>query len=207
MTRKSQSQDKSVVYLIDDDDQFRKSLRVLLQTAGYSVREFPSAESYLEASDKNDCGCIVLDLRMPGMGGKVLQHQMHTNGDPTPIIIVTAYASVPATVEAMKRGAVTVLEKPFDPPALLAAVEQSLARDTIQAKPVDWTMVAKKFALSPRQVEMARFICKSYSNEQIGKQLGITTNTVRMHIKLLYEKLDVKNRVGVAMRLFETDEE
>ncbi len=194
---------KQVVYIIDDDDDFRRSLKTLLQTADFQVREFESAEAYLEAEMKEDCGCIILDLRMPGIGGKVLQRQLFQNGDRTPIILVTAYASVPVAVEAMKTGAVTVLEKPFDPPVLLEAVAKSLENGPVSVRPLNWDEVTEKYSLSPRQVEIAKLICDSLSNDQIAEKLGITPNTVRMHIKLLYEKMGVKDRVGVAMRLLQ----
>jgi len=191
-----------VVYIIDDDDEFRRSLKTLLVTAEFQVREFSSAEEYLETSDHDDCGCIILDLRMPGMGGKALQQKLFENGNQTPIIIVTAYASVPVAVDAMRQGAITVLEKPFDPPVLLDAVANSLKKQP-RTKPLNWQEVTAKYALSPRQEEIAKLICDSLSNEQIAEHLGITGNTVRMHIKLLYEKLGVKDRVGVAMRLLQ----
>ncbi len=203
MASKQARHGKQVVYIIDDDDDFRRSLKTLLQTADFRVREFESAEAYLEAEMKEDCGCIILDLRMPGMGGKVLQRQLFQNGDRTPIILVTAYASVPAAVEAMKHGAITVLEKPFDPPVLLEAVAKSLENGPVSVRPLNWDEVTEKYSLSPRQVEIAKLICDSLSNDQIAEELGITPNTVRMHIKLLYEKMGVKDRVGVAMRLLQ----
>jgi len=203
MATDSSNQAHHVVYIIDDDDEFRRSLKTLLVTAEFQVREFSSAEEFLETSDNSDCGCIILDLRMPGMGGKALQQKLFENGNQTPIIIVTAYASVPVAVDAMRQGAITVLEKPFDPPVLLDAVANSL-KDKPIAAPLKWDDVTAKYALSPRQEEIAKLICDSLSNDQIAEQLGITANTVRMHIKLLYDKLGVKDRVGVAMRLLQS---
>lgn len=194
--------DEKLVYTVDDDSGFRKSLKTLLETSGYTVRDFDNGESFLAEFNENDAGCVILDLRMPGMGGVLVQNKLVDDGFRVPVIIVTAYATVPVTVEAMRRGAVTVLEKPYDPTVLLQTVENAMTNQRIDLT-LDWKVVERRYSLSPRQREIAELICDSKSNEEIASDLGITTNTVRMHVKLLYEKLGVHDRVGVAMKLLQ----
>lgn len=194
--------DEKLVYTVDDDSGFRKSLKTLLETSGYTVRDFDNGESFLAEFNENDAGCVILDLRMPGMGGVLVQNKLVDDGFRVPVIIVTAYATVPVTVEAMRRGAVTVLEKPYDPTVLLQTVENAMTNQRIDLT-LDWKVVERRYSLSSRQREIAELICDSKSNEEIASDLGITTNTVRMHVKLLYEKLGVHDRVGVAMKLLQ----
>jgi two-component system response regulator FixJ len=118
----------AVVHLIDDDDGVRQAVAFLLTTMGFAVRVYPSAVSFLDALPSIQPGCIVTDVRMPGMDGLALQRELMSRGIRLPVIVITGHADVPLAVEAMKAGAVDFIEKPFSDESLLAAIRAAIDR-------------------------------------------------------------------------------
>ncbi|MES1943615.1 response regulator [Salinisphaera sp. PC39] len=119
-----------LVYVVDDDDAVRDSLRLLFKSVDMPVRIFADAESFLAGLDRGRPGCLVCDVRMPGTGGLELQARMEADGLTTPIIFITGHGDVPMAVDAMRKGAVDFLQKPFDDDDLLDRVRQALSGDT-----------------------------------------------------------------------------
>ena len=117
-----------LVYVVDDDEAFRDSLRWLLESAGYCAATYPTAERFLLDYDSGAAVCLVLDVRLPGMSGLDLQQELNRRGESLPLIFISAHGGIPATVEAMKQGAWHFLEKPFQASQLLSLVEQVTAR-------------------------------------------------------------------------------
>ena len=119
----------AAVYIIDDDDATRQSVRTLLQTMGYAVREYPTAEAFLASNDARASGCVLTDMRLSGMSGLELVEKLSTEPYPIPVILFTAFAKTPLTVRAMRRGAINVLDKPLDEDQLWEAVRDAFRID------------------------------------------------------------------------------
>lgn len=207
---------KGTIHIVDDNRDFRLSLAKVLKSGGYDVVGFESGNQYLERFDGELPSCMIVDLQMPGMGGLTLQSELQKRQILIPTIVLSAYTSLEHAVKAVKLGAVDVFQKPCEPEKLLKAVTDCAdglkGRRFSPQMPDDpfyviknWGFIGRYFKLSRRQCEVAERICRSMSNDEIAFDLFISTNTVRMHIKALYEKLNVNDRVGVAMRCLGAD--
>ena len=183
----------STVFIVDDDASMRESLCVLLQSVGLSCRTFTRAEDFLVAYEPAQSGCLVLDLRMPGMGGLALQDELNRRGVCLPIIFITAYGEVSTAVRALKRGAVEFLEKPFDDQTLVDRVRDALTLDR-QQREADGRRsraVALLDRLSPRQRQVMDLIVEGKSNKLIADSLKISEKTVEVHRAQVMRKLKV----------------
>ena len=183
------------VFVIDDDASARQSLTWLLQSVNLTVKEFDSAEAYLSHFDPEAPGCILLDLRMSGMGGLALLQHLTAREISPPVILVSAYATVSTTTRAMRTGAVNVLEKPYDDQDLLDAIQEALRRDEIfrtehaqraQAR-------ARLDLLTPREREVLDLIVKGLQNKGIARQLQVSEKNVEYHRANVYRKLAAGN--------------
>jgi two-component system response regulator FixJ len=183
---------EATVFVVDDDPAMRKSLRWLLQSVGLTVEVFDSGEAFLARVDASACGCLILDLRMPGMGGLGLQEALTARGVDVPTIIVTGYAEVPSAVRAMKAGAIDFLEKPFSDEALLERVRHALAieRDRRQAREVRAGARARLAALTPRERQVLDELVQGHHNRAISAALGIAEKTVEVHRASVMRKLN-----------------
>jgi two-component system response regulator FixJ len=174
--------DNAIVHLIDDDEGVRRALAFLLGTAGLAVRVYESAGLFLEKHDGSQTGCIVSDVRMPGMDGIQLLRRLREMGAKSPVIILTGHADVALAVEAMKAGAVDFLEKPFPDEVLLAAIQSALShrQNTRSTGDVDQIRV-RLASLTPREREVLDGLLAGHPNKTIAFDLGLSSRTVEVH--------------------------
>ncbi len=197
---------RHIVYLVDDDDALRRATSRLLQASGLDVRAFPSAEEFLAHYDAAVPGCLLLDLRMPGQSGLELQRTLLDRGVAVPIVFLTGHADVPASVHAMKGGAIDFLEKPVDEDRLLCAIEQALEVDLAARRARgDLTQVQARLAnLTAREREVLVEVVAGKLNKQIASSLGIAERTVKLHRARVLEKMGAESLadlVRIAERL------
>jgi two-component system response regulator FixJ len=173
----------AVVHLIDDDDGVRRAVAFLLATSGFAVRVYDSATAFLAALPGIQPGCIVTDIRMPGMDGLQLQRELKARGVGLPVIVMTGHADVPLAVEAMKGGAVDFIEKPFAEDKLLAAIRVATdrnAKDRQQREEMA-SIRQRLAALTPREREVLEGLVAGLPNKTIAYDLNISARTVEVH--------------------------
>lgn len=191
----------ATVFVVDDDEAVRTSLRLLLKSVGLPVETYAAAQEFLEQFDPDRAGCLVLDIRMPGMSGLELQDELIARGVPYPIIFITGHGDVPMAVSTMKKGAVDFIEKPFDQDALKTLVERMLGEARTRAseserRRISEALVAK---LTPREQQVLERIVAGRLNKQIADDLGISIKTVEAHRANIMDKLNA-NTVADLMR-------
>lgn len=201
--------DKPTVFLIDDDQAVRDAVALLLQTGGLAVETFASATDFLEAGVAQRPGCLVLDVRMPGLSGLDLQKQLRTSGYRIPIIFMTGHGDIPMAIRAMKAGAFDFIEKPFQGQALLARIQEALAFDVRERRRQTYrTEAAARVALlSPREREVLDRVVEGQYNKVIAAELGISLSTVEIHRKRVMEKLQAESLSDLIRLLARLDEE
>lgn len=172
-----------VVHVIDDDLEVRQSLAFLLSTAGLAVRVHESAVAFLKVLPDLTPGCVVTDIRMPGMNGLELQRHLREHGRQMPVIVVTGHGDVPLAVEAMKAGAIDFIEKPFDDEVLLSAIRTALARHTAGSeRQARIAAVQERLGkLSEREREVLDRLIAGKANKVIAYELGISPRTVEVY--------------------------
>jgi FixJ family two-component response regulator len=184
-----------LVYVVDDDEAFRDSLRWLLESAGYRVAAFASAERFLEAYRPGTGACLVLDVRMPGLSGLELQEELNRRGHTLPTIFVTGHGDVPMAVSAVKHGAFDFIEKPFNDEALLVligkAAQASAAARRESAQRLD--TAARLATLTEREREVMDLVIAGKKNKEIACTLGISIKTVEIHRGRVMEKMGVES--------------
>ena len=178
------------VYVIDDDDAVRDSLAVLFRTAGLAVRPFAGAREFLEAWSPQMTGCLVLDLKMPGMSGADLQAELSRRGAQLPILFLTAHGNIPASVRAIQHGAVDFIVKPPDPRLLTERVRTVLAETSALQ-----SMWAR---LTDRERRIFACLAAGRNSKAIAAMLSISTRTVEGHRTHLMRKLGVRNALQLA---------
>jgi len=189
------SADDPIVYLVDDDAAVRDGFTALFRSVGLTVRSFESGEAFLRGIDPGDVGCLVLDVRMPGMSGLELQERLLDRGVALPIVLISAHADVPMAVRAMKSGAVDFLEKPVNEQDLLERVQGCL-REARRIREDVESMAgarARLDILTPREREVVDLLVKGESSKVIAAQLDISPRTVDVHRSHIMEKLDVRS--------------
>ena len=185
----------ATVYLVDDDAPILQALARLLRATGFQVLTFDSANRFLEQHDPRSPGCLVLDLAMPGVNGLQLQEKLAAAGEPLPVIFLTGQADVPATVNAMKRGAADFLTKPVDRDALLKAVRAALERDrTTRLAERELNEIRERVrSLTPRQYEVFQHVISGKLNKQTAADIGAAEKTVKAHRARMMEKMKVES--------------
>lgn len=170
------------VHLIDDDEAMRTSLSFLLDSAGLTNAVYASAEAFLDTNGENAKGCVITDIRMPGMSGMELVSYLKSRGAKLPIVVITGHGDVPLAVEAMKNGVVDFLEKPFDDDVLLDAIRRALVHTAAEGEPAGDTSFSSVLAtLSPRETEVLRGVVDGKANKIIAYELGISPRTVEVY--------------------------
>jgi FixJ family two-component response regulator len=184
---------KPTIFIIDDDAPIRKSLSRLLRSVDYTVETFPSADEFLRREHFDGVGCIVLDVKMPGLSGMDLQEELSKADYHMPIIFITGHGDIPMSVQAMKKGAVDFLAKPFDGEQLLQAVRTAIGKDReARALHAEVRKIRRRIELlTPREKEMLRYVITGMLNKQIALKLGISEKTVKVHRGRIMEKLHV----------------
>ncbi len=180
------------VFLVDDNAGVRTALGRVFQSVGYEVQQFDSPQAYLERASPEDSGCLVLDIKMPGMTGLDLQERLSALGFSTPIIFITGYGSVPASVRAMKWGAADFFEKPLNHRELLDAVERAVKQDAEDREQrSDRAEARLSFeVLTPRQFEVMTCMVDGMPNGEIAQELDISDKTVKIHRARVMKKME-----------------
>jgi FixJ family two-component response regulator len=182
------------VFVVDDDPSIRESLNLLLSSAGYGVQTFSSAKEFLESEqDIRENACIVSDIKMPGLSGLDLQEELASRDYAMPIIFITGHGDIPTTVQAMKKGAIEFLPKPFDDGDLLDAVKEALSKD-FQVRAV----LNEQLHLTQRLT----YLITGMLNKQIAYELNIAERTVKAHRKHVMDKMGVDS-IAQLVRLTE----
>jgi FixJ family two-component response regulator len=181
------------VRVVDDDAAVLKSLDRLLRSAGFAVTTYPSPRDFLDRHDSAAPGCVLLDLSMPGIDGLQLQAALTRAGDPCPVVFISGHGDIPASVQAMKAGAVDFLTKPFDQAQLLAAVRAAVEKDRAvrEARAERSSIGARVAALTPREREVMAHVVAGDLNKQIAAELGIAEKTVKVHRARVMKKMRV----------------
>jgi FixJ family two-component response regulator len=187
--------DALTVFVVDDDESIRDALLNLLDSEGLSARLFASTEDFLREWKLEMRGCLVLDVRLPGMSGVELQEKLIASGVQIPIIFMTAHGDVPMVRKVMKAGAMEFLSKPFQREELLGAIRQAFAREREMAagRAEQRGIGARAAALSPREREVMEKITEGMLNKQIAADLGISEITVKLHRRKVMEKMEANS--------------
>jgi FixJ family two-component response regulator len=196
---------KGTVLVVDDDPSVRRGVTRLLQSSGFAVQTFGSAQEYLTSSiTPTPPACLVLDVMLPGLDGLGLQKELESRDDSIPIVFITGHGEISDSVKAMKRGAVDFLPKPFDDEDLLRAVGEALEQDSKRRVACDLAQSIRERVerLTPREYEVLGHVIAGQLNKQIGFALGIAEKTVKVHRGRMMEKMEVAS-VAELVRLAE----
>jgi len=193
------SEGQSVVFVIDDDESMRRSLASLLRSVGLDARVFSSPQEFTRAERPDAPGCLVLDVRLPGMSGLAFQEQLAKAGIGLPIIFISGHGDVPMTVRAMKAGAVEFLTKPFDDQVLLDAIHAAIERDRGRRRDALQLaeLQARYRALTERERQIFKLVIDGRLNKQIAAELGLSVVTVKVHRGQVMRKMVAKSVVDL----------
>ena len=187
--------DAPTVFIVDDDKGVRESIRDLLESVSLGCQDFATAQEFLSSKRTDGPSCLILDVRLPGVSGLDLQHEMKQAKIRIPIIFITAHADVPMTVRAMKSGAVEFLTKPFREQELLDAVQRSLGRDRrAREKKRDMAELQQRHnTLTAREREVMNLVVSGLLNKQVAAELGASETTVKIHRGQVMRKMQAKS--------------
>lgn len=182
------------VYIVDDDAAVRDSLRMLLESAGYAVQGFDTARSFLSDADL-DRGCLVVDIRMPGMSGLELQEELGRRDVALPVIVITGHGDVPLAVRAMTSGAVDFIEKPFDDQRMLDSISRAFQIGSQKRSRAGEAQAARDLLalLTPRENDVLVQLVRGQPNKIVAHELGISPRTVEIHRASIMDKLKARN--------------
>jgi FixJ family two-component response regulator len=183
---------RSIVFVIDDDASIRNALKTLIRSVGLEVEVFGSAQEFLQRKEPDMRSCLILDIRLPGIGGLDFQRKLAEANIPIPIIFITGHGDVPMSVRAMKAGAVEFLTKPFRDQDLLDAIQVGLDRDQARRQQeAEIASVRERFeSLTPRQQEVLPLIVSGFSSKQIAVKLGTSEATSKIHRGRVMRKMN-----------------
>ncbi len=200
---------EQTVFVVDDDAAVRDSLSWLIKSVGLNVESYASAQDFLDALDPKGRGCVVLDVRMPGMSGLELQEKLVADDVSVPVIMLTGHGDVPMAVRAVKAGAFDFIEKPFNDQVLLDRIQQALKQEqqTRQVEEQRAQVVSRLALLTPREREVLSWVVSGNPNKVIAAQLGISCRTVEIHRGRVMEKMQARSlselvRIGLTSGLF-----
>jgi two-component system, LuxR family, response regulator FixJ len=197
--------ERGKVYVIDDDEAMRDSLNFLLDSANFSVTLFETAANFLDVLPRLDFGCVVSDVRMPGLDGIELLKRMKAGHSTFPILIMTGHGDIPLAVEALKLGAADFLEKPFEDDRLVGMIEAAIrqAQTTAKSEAVKLDIAARVAALSPRERQVMEGLVAGLSNKQIARDYDISPRTIEVYRANVMTKMQANSLselVRLAMR-------
>jgi FixJ family two-component response regulator len=185
------TEEAAIVFVVDDDESVRRAMESLIRSVGLRVETFASAQEFLESRRPDAPGCLVLDVRLPGLSGLDLQRKMAEANIHTPVIFITGHGDIPMTVRAMKAGAVEFLTKPFRDQDLLDAIQQALDRDRVgrEQRAAMTHLRSRLDSLTPREGEVFRLVVTGLLNKQIAAQLGTSEVTIKLHRHQVMQKM------------------
>jgi two-component system response regulator FixJ len=194
--------DKKLVHIVDDEDAIRRSAAFMLKTSGYAVQTWASGIDFLKEAGTVETGCVLLDVRMPGMDGLTVQRTLAERGIAAPVIILTVHGDISIAVQAMKAGAVDFLEKPFEKGQLMIALDAGFARleRREEAATTAHEAEVRIAALTAREQEVLQGLARGFPNKTIAYDLGISPRTVEVHRANLMTKLEVRS-LSEALRI------
>jgi FixJ family two-component response regulator len=181
----------ATVFVVDDDEAVRDALKSLISSVGLSVETFESAREFLESRGPDAPGCLVLDVRLPGLSGLDLQRELSDANIHTPIVFITGHGDIPMSVQAMKAGAVEFLTKPFRDQELLDAIHQALERDrTAREQRAEMAELRQRYdSLTPRESQVMGEVITGLLNKQIAADLGTSEITIKLHRAQVMHKM------------------
>lgn len=196
---------QQTVFIVDDDDDLREALSLLMRSVGMKSQTFASAKEFLHQLDPEDSGCLILDIRMPGMTGMELQAELHKRRIRIPIVFLTGHGDVPLAVTAMKEGAFDFIQKPLDAHRLVISVMKALKNDDGSGNlpMVSIGNAGKLASLSKRQTDVLRLLIDGKQNSEIADALCISIKTVEFHRASIRKKLGVANLSELFKVVFE----
>jgi FixJ family two-component response regulator len=193
--------DDGTVYLVEDDEQVRAAFGSLIRSAGHRVETFDSPAAFLSRHRHSNDGCLVLDVRLPGMSGLELQHALRSAGNDIPIIFITGHGDIPMTVQAMKGGAVEFLAKPVQEQQLLQAIDQALQWSRSRQRHAREIRVLRSrcASLTGREREVLAGIVNGKRNKQIAADLGVSEITVKIHRRHIMSKMSASSLADLVL--------
>jgi len=198
---------QATVFIVDDDQAVRESLAELAFSVGLQAQVFGSSDEFLQTYDPQQQGCLLLDVRLPGMSGLRLQDELTARGIDLPIIFMAGYGDVPTAVEAMKEGAFDFFEKPVNPQMLLDRIQAALAEDLqrSQSRARIAAFAHKLALLTPREREVLQLLTTGKPTSAIAKALGISQKTAQAHRLSIFEKMQVDTVAGLVTAVHERE--
>lgn len=187
--------ESATIFIVDDDEAIRDSLGLLLEASGYRSVAFASGEEFLEVLERDAAGCVLVDVRMPGLGGLEVQQELQRRGSAVPAIIMTGHGDVPLAVKAMRAGAADFIEKPFSEETILASIARALKAGAAhrQENARNAQIVAQADQLTAREREVLTELVAGHANKVIAHHLSISPRTVEIHRARVMEKMRARN--------------
>jgi len=197
----------ATVHVVDDDDAVRSSLRLLLKSVGLPTVAHASAHEFLAAWDADQPGCLVLDVRMPGMSGIELQAELNQRGAIIPVIFISGHGDIPMAVEAIQHGAFDFLQKPFRDQDLIDRVQRALASDADHRQLLQQReMLRQRYdSLTPREQEVLQLVTQGKANKVMAGDLGVSQRTVEIHRARVMEKMGAQSLAQLVRMVLELD--
>jgi len=197
----------ATVFVVDDDDAVRSSLRLLLKSVGLPVSLYASAQEFLAGYDATHPGCLVLDIRMPGMGGLELQQHLSLRGATIPVVFITGHGDVEMAVEAMQHGAFDFLQKPFRDQDLIDRVQRAFEKDAATRRELGEVsrIQARIDSLTPREREVLALVTSGKANKVVAAELAVSPRTVEIHRARVMEKMEAHSLAQLVRMVMEVE--